>query len=178
MVSAIQDNTEPHCEERTEHGKENHRDGPWQMKVRYLRNREHFSRYAEVQGDMRSDERSKEAGNQRGIIHDADRNHLHGENGRRKRRSEDGRKTSRHTAHNCDMLVFLIHAEELRQRLTETASHHERRSLSAHRGTDQMREYGREENERRGLHRDVLSLGNRIDDGIGSSVFLLVQTLL
>ena len=41
-----------------------------------------------------------------------------------------------------------------------------------------MREYGREENERRGLHRDVLSLGNRIDDGIGSAVFLLVQPLL
>ena len=82
-VSAIQKNAEGHRENGAEHRKENDHGRAAQVKRRHFRDREGLAVDTEAHRDMGRDKCREEAGNQCRVVHDADGNHLHREDGRR-----------------------------------------------------------------------------------------------
>lgn len=89
------------------------------------------------------------AGHQSGIVHDAHAYHLHGEDGRRHGRPEEGGKGGAHAAHGHDVPVLLIEAEPSADGAPDAAAQLQRGALPAGGAAQQMGDQGGEENQRR-----------------------------
>lgn len=99
-------------------------------------------------GHKMCDHRGGYARHQRGIVHDADADDFHGEDGGCKRCAEKRGKTGAHAAHDDQMLIICIQFQRLADAIGDAAAQLNGRAFASGRTAEEMRDDRRNKNQR------------------------------
>jgi len=109
--------------------------------------------HAPEQADLVGHDGGHEAGQQGVVAHAAECQHLEPENGAGHGRAEHRGEPGADAGHQQDAAIFGAELEEVRELVSQRAAHLHRRALAPHRGAEQVRDDGTDQNQWRHAQR-------------------------
>ncbi len=170
----MQQNAECDADKGAEHGEDGDDNRRADGKLRQSADGKVFGRNAERSCDAVGNQRCDHARNQRGIVHDADADDLHGKDSGCHRGAEKRRKRRAHAAHNHDMLVLLVKAEQPSEAVSDAAAKLQRSAFPSGGAAEQVGDQRGDKDERSHPKRNIIPRMDGRKHKIRAGILLVV----